>query len=319
MGRFEHAVIDEIALAQPRLGLGGLARGLKLGLGGEDVVMDAEQFEIGADAVHHRGYDLGPEQRQPLAVGLANEAAAELGGERLAHGDEVIARIEPLRDRADVLAQRLAVAQMRRAGERVDLAAGVVDVVLARHCMAGEFEQPRQRIAHHRAAAMAHVHRPGRVGRDVLDIDPLARTHRRATIGAALRGDGGYLTAPGRVGQLEVDEAGTGNIGRDDIGIVEKMRHHPLGQSARVGAGGLGQHHRGVGREVAVRGIAGRLDGYAGAGRLRRQRALQLERVEHGGDLGGEGCVKGFGLLHGFQTSRTSPRGVMERFQFILI
>ena len=95
--------------------------------------------------------------------GAAAIAVAELGGERLADRDQVIAGVEPFGDLADVLAERLAVAQVRRAGERLSTcAAGIVDVVFAHHLVPGELEQRGERIADHRAAAMAHVHRPGR-------------------------------------------------------------------------------------------------------------------------------------------------------------
>ena len=57
--------------------------------------------------------------------------AAVALGQRPAGLDQVFAGIKPVGDRADVLAQRLAVAQMERAGEDVDLGAGVVDVILA--------------------------------------------------------------------------------------------------------------------------------------------------------------------------------------------
>src|SRR3546814_1418879 len=55
---------------------------------------------------------------------------------------------------ADVLAQRLAVTQMGGAGERIDLAARIVDVIFAGHVISGEGQHIRQRIAHHRAPAM---------------------------------------------------------------------------------------------------------------------------------------------------------------------
>ena len=95
-------------------------------------------------------------------------------GERLADRHQVIAGIEAFGDLADVLAQRLAIAQERGPREHVDLPAGIVDVILARHVEAGEREQVGQRIAEHRAAAMADVHRARRVGRDVFDVDLFA-------------------------------------------------------------------------------------------------------------------------------------------------
>jgi len=76
---------------------------------------------------------------------------------------EILAGIEAFRDR-DRLAKRLAVAQIGRAGERVDLAAGIVDVVLAHHVMTGARKQRRQRVAKHGAAPVADMHRPGRIG-----------------------------------------------------------------------------------------------------------------------------------------------------------
>ena len=45
--------------------------------------------------------------------------------------------------------------------------------------------------------------------------------------------------------------------------------------------GGLGQHHRRIGREVAVRGVARRLDRHVPAIEVRRQRAFGNEIVEH--------------------------------------
>ena len=49
--------------------------------------------------------------------------------------------------------------------------------------MAGEFEQIGERVAEHRAAAVADMHRPGRIGRNIFDID----LFRRATLPAAPR------------------------------------------------------------------------------------------------------------------------------------
>ena len=96
-------------------------------------------------------------------------SAASDGPDRL----QIVARVEAFGDLADVLAERLAVAQVHRAGERIDLRAGVVDIIFLGDAEAGRLEQPRQAIADDRAAAMAHVHRPGRVGRDIFDVDPL--------------------------------------------------------------------------------------------------------------------------------------------------
>jgi hypothetical protein len=59
------------------------------------------------------------------------------------------------------------------AGERFDLCAGVVDIIFLGDPKARGVEHARKRIADHRAPAMAHVQRPGRVGRHIFDVDPL--------------------------------------------------------------------------------------------------------------------------------------------------
>src|SRR6202034_1009063 len=60
-----------------------------------------------------------------------------------------------------------------RLAELAHLRAGVVYVELALHGVPVEGERSRQRIAVGRVAGMTDVHRPGRVGRDELDHDPL--------------------------------------------------------------------------------------------------------------------------------------------------
>jgi hypothetical protein len=69
-------------------------------------------------------------------------------------------------------AVRLAVAFIGRPRQNIDLRAAVVNVIFTRHVPAGKGQKARQRIAEDRTAHMAHMHRPGRVGRDKLDIHP---------------------------------------------------------------------------------------------------------------------------------------------------
>src|SRR3546814_14713056 len=69
-------------------------------------------------------------RRQPLGLRRVVPLVAVARGQRRADVLQVVAGIEALRNRADGLAQRLAVAQVGRARQGVDLAAGVVDVVL---------------------------------------------------------------------------------------------------------------------------------------------------------------------------------------------
>ena len=189
-GRFKVPVIDQILRPQPGLGLGRLARSLKLGLGRKQVMLDPEQGQIGLDLLQHGGNGAGPELRQPFGFISLGVPIAEFGSQRLTHRDQIVARIEPFRDRADRLAQRLAVTQVDRAGEHIDLPAGIVDVIFADHLVPGPFEQAGQCIADHRAAAVAHVHRPGRIGRDIFDVDRAASACGRTAIVTGQRGYG---------------------------------------------------------------------------------------------------------------------------------
>ena len=139
---------------------------------------------------------------------------------------------------------------------------------------------------------MAHMHRPGRVGRDIFDIDPLARAELRAAIIRARRQYAGQFVAPALLEQPDIDEARAGDLRAGDFGQVQKFRHDQIGERARVGAGGLGKHHRGVGREIAMRRIAWRFDRDIASIEPGRDCARRLEFVENGTDPGGEAGVK---------------------------
>src|SRR5262249_36170891 len=101
-------------------------------LGEEDVVRDVEREKIIADVRHHHVDGMIAVGREALRLRLVLQAGAIAGGELRSHRLEVVAGIEAFRYGGDVLAERLAVAQERRARERVDLRAGIVDVVFAR-------------------------------------------------------------------------------------------------------------------------------------------------------------------------------------------
>ena len=61
-----------------------------------------------------------------------------LGGERLPDRLQIVAGIKAFRNLADVLAERLAVAQESRPREYIDLRAGVVDIIFPDDIVAGE-------------------------------------------------------------------------------------------------------------------------------------------------------------------------------------
>ena len=99
---------------------------------------------------------------------------------------------------------------------------------------------------------MADMHRPGRISRDIFDID----------LGAAADGDPAESLALGHCrGQdarpdlglyREVDEAGTGNVHLGDIRHGGEPRRDLLGKVTRLHAGILRQDHGRVGGEVAM-------------------------------------------------------------------
>ena len=187
-----------------------------------------------------------------------------LGRERLPDRHEIVARIQPFRDLADVLAERFPVAQECRAREHVDLRAGVVDVIFARDVVACKIQQAAQRVAEHRAAAMADMHRSGRIGRDVFDIDLGAVADRAFAVGRALAQHREQLGRPDLRLQGEIDEAGTGDLDGGDQIVGAQFFRDLVGELARLRLGVLGQHHRGIGRHVAMARIARRLDHDAG-------------------------------------------------------
>ena len=92
------------------------------------------------------------------------------------------------------------------------------------------------------------------------------------------------MLLPEGVGEPDVDEAGAGDIDLDDVGVGAKRFGDGLGERARVLAGGFGQHHGGVGGEVAVAGVARRLDGYARQVERAPVPVLQVQRLNGGDD-----------------------------------
>ncbi len=225
-------------------------------------MLDAQRGEILADQCHHHLDGFGAHDRQPLRFRRAAQRISVLRGERSADRLEVVARIKPFRDHADGLAQRLAVAQIGRAREHVDLGAGVVDVILARDGKAGEREQVRQSIAKHGPAAMADMQRSGRIGRNVLDVDRRTRPDIARTVADPEPHRAAQRLDPGSGLERQIDKTRPGHLDLVDEFVGAQSFGNPFGKLARLFAGFLGEHHGGVGRHIAVRGFARRLDGH---------------------------------------------------------
>ena len=74
---------------------------------------------------------------------------------------------------------------------------------------------------------------------------------------------------------------GPGDLDRSHRRQRLELRLDGFGKRARIGARGLGQHHRGVGRKIAMRRVARRLDRHVLPVEVRRQRAFGNKIVEH--------------------------------------
>jgi hypothetical protein len=257
-------------------------------LGKEHVMLDVESCEIVTDHRHHHGDRLRADQRQPLGLGHSLELVAVFFRQRRADRLEIVARIQPFGDRADVLAKRLAVAQMRRACQHIDLPSGIVDVVLARHGEAGGRQEIGERIAKHRAAAMADVHRPGRIGRDVFDVHVLAGPDGAAAVSRSLTDDARERTAPHHGIERQVDEPRPRDFGLGDLGKLGKLGRDLLREVARFQSRVLGKRHRRVGGQIAVARLARRLDNDAREIGRRRKDASLGQRGDGGADMFGE-------------------------------
>ena len=143
--------------------------------------MDAKQGKVGLDHLHHLGNRSFAEQRKPFCLWLGDILVAKTLGETLTDWNQIIAGVKPFGD-FNGLAQCLAIAQMRRPRQNIDLPTGIVDIIFAHDTVACEFHQCGKRIAYHCAAAMPHMHWPRRIGGDIFDIHRFAVTTMRPPI-----------------------------------------------------------------------------------------------------------------------------------------
>ena len=124
--------------------------------------------------------------RQHLLAFLARkrkQAVAMLGNVAFRVGGDVGAVVAVLRKGNRLLTlEMLKVAGLERLGELLDLVARVVDQKLAGAAIAGPVERRGKPVADRAAPGVAHMHRPGRIGRDKFDHHLFAL----AVIGAAV-------------------------------------------------------------------------------------------------------------------------------------
>src|SRR5690606_36600754 len=185
-----------------------------------------------------------------------------------------VARLEP------------AQARLHRARQVLDLHAGVVVVELALDLPAVGVEHAGDAVADRRGAAVAHVQRAGRVGRDVFHAGGAALAGGVAAVLGAVAQHAGDLALPRARGQVEVDEARPGDLHPGDVVAGGEGLDQRLGQRARVGARGLGQQHRRVGGEVAMLAGLGALDHEVGRGGVGGQLAGDAQGFDTLADQG---------------------------------
>ena len=128
---------------------------------------------------------------------------------------------------------------------------------------------------------MAHVEGPGRVGRHIFDVDALVVADAAEAVLLAFANDRLEFVAPGIGLQPEVDEAGPGNLDPGHCRQGLELLPDSIRECQRIGARRLGQDHRRVGRKVAMRGIARRLDCHALPVEASGKRAFGNKLVEH--------------------------------------
>ncbi len=264
------------------------------------LVMHAEESQVLVDAPHHLSHGEVAHGREPLrrvrGRGVrAGERALVARGERLAHGDQVVAPVlQPARHpgRVFLLSERraegLQVAPVGGPGERVHLRTRVVDVVFLAHLVARLGEQVGERVADDGTAAVADVQGTGRVRGDVFHVHALPLPRVAVAI-LLTRAQDGREDGPERVGaQTEVDEAWPGRLGACQLRRVAQAGGERVGELPRRNAGRLGGDHGRVGREVAVLRVAGGRGLDAGGERRVEVRDLGGEGVEHAGVDGAE-------------------------------
>src|SRR3546814_6716784 len=120
--------------------------------------------------------------------------------------------------------------------------------------------------------SMADVHRTCGICGDIFDVDAPPLPHRRSPIIAALTEDQRQLVAPAVVGETQVDEARTGDARLGHLLELAEFGDEQVGACARGHSRGLREYHGGIGRDIAVRRVARRLEADRAATETGRQR-----------------------------------------------
>ena len=145
--------------------------------------------------------------------------------------------------------------------------AGVVVVVLALDVVAGELEQPRDGVAVRAVPCRRDGDRPGRIGRDQLDLDALARRRRAGAVVAPAASISASASRYHSRASQRLTKPGPATSARSTCGLARRLGEL-LGQLARRLAPLRGESKRDVRRVVPVRGVRGSLELDRGSGRF---------------------------------------------------
>ena len=227
---------------------------------------------------------------QPLSLGCKEPLLAVARRQTGTHGFQVIAGIETRRNRTDVFAKRLAVAQIGRPRQNIDLRAGVVDIVFPTNVETGFCQETGQDIAENGTPGMSDMHRPGRVGRHILDIDPLPLPDRRVAVARAGSENIAQPRLPETLGEPPIQEARACYRHFGDLRVAAQLTCEQFRQLARRNSGASRQDHRRIRRHIAMCGIAWRLDGHLGEikplGEFARSNQTTQRRRDFGIEIG---------------------------------
>ncbi len=131
---------------------------------------------------------------------------------------------------------------------------------------------------------MANMHRAGRIGGHILDIHSPPRASVAVAVGFARRENLAEPLMPEPIGEAQIDEAWPRHLRRRISGFVPEARGKLVGEGARRHPGWFRQDHRRVGRDIAMRRIARRLDCNAGEIETSGQFAVRRQRLDLGND-----------------------------------
>ena len=109
---------------------------------------------------------------------------------------------------------------------------------------------------------MADMHRAGRVGRHIFQINGYAIADISHAISLARAENSWHQRRPDFCFERYIDKARPGDIGAFNICFGGQPVDNLRRQIARRHAGLLAQNHRRIGGNIAIRGIARRLDRY---------------------------------------------------------